>query len=173
MEDRRLVAHPNLILKTMRDVGKDVGFRFISHPKDFNCFSEWDDANCLIITKEYRARFHLQQMPGCCAALIIHHVEVRPYSQKTFDQVLKYIEEGACQAGFGSVMMAQVVPPLKYDVRFKWEDEPWIKCLERAWQASEPFRNAKSGNLVIYLTKDLGQYGKRHGLEFQVHPLGS
>jgi hypothetical protein len=34
---------------------------------------------------------------------------------------------------------------------------------------SEPFINAKSGNPVVYLTKNLGQEGKREGLEVPAH----
>ena len=169
MENQELVAHPNFILKTMRDVSKDEGFKFISHPKDFDCFTEWDDANCGINTKEYEARFHLRQMPGCCAVLIIHYVEVRPYSQEIFDQVLQYIEEGAYRAGFGSVMMAQVVRADE-DMPDCWDFEPWFYCIGRGWEYDAPFLNAKSGNLVVYLTKDLKQPGRMPGLEFPVPP---
>jgi len=82
-----------------------------------------------------------------------------------FNHVLELIEQAAHEAGFGSVMMTQVVPA--YSKMF-WKQEAWIKCLDRKWIASPAFRNAKSGNLVVYLTKDLEQKGKRQGLEFKM-----
>jgi len=40
--------------------------------------------------------------------------------------------------------------------------------MEMGWVMSEPFINAKSGNKVVYLTKNLDQKGKVGGLEIEV-----
>ena len=58
--------------------------------------------------------------------------------------------------------MTQVVPAY---TEYMWKKEPWHQVLSRGWRRSDPFRNAKSGNLVVYLIKDLEQPAKREGLE--------
>lgn len=164
---RILVGHPNLILETMRDVCAAENYEFLSNIKDFYDGNEWDDVFCRIVSeKEFQSTFQLQQMPGCCAVLVVHHVETFPYSQKIFDKVLQLIETGAYEAGFGSVLMAQVTPQGDPE---NYSREPWALCVGR-WDISHPFVNAKSGNPCVYLTRNLEQPGKRQGLEIKIKP---
>ncbi len=165
MPERSLVGHPNLILETLREILEERGFDFKSTPKELHGFNEWNIVHCEIHHKDLWAGFDLQQCPGCCAVLVISYVKTDPWSFGAFNHVLELIEQAAHEAGFGSVMMTQVVPA--YSKMF-WKQEAWIKCLERKWVASPAFRNAKSGNLVVYLTKDLEQKGKKQGLEFKI-----
>ena len=160
-----LVGHPNLILETLKDVLDEKGFHFRSTPKELHGGNEWNSIHCAIDSKELGANFDLQQCPGCCAVLTVSYVRVDPWSFESFNYVLELIEEAAFKAGFGSVMMTQVVPAYS---KMLWKQEAWIKCLDRKWVASPAFRNAKSGNLVVYLTKDLEQKGKKQGLEFKI-----
>jgi len=156
------VGHPNLILETLKDTLTERGFEFESIPKELHAGNEWNSIHCKIGSDNLAGGFDLQQCPGCCAVLIVSYVRLDPWNFGAFDYVLKLIEEAAFNAGFGSVMMTQVVPA--YSKMF-WERECWIKCLDREWVVSPAFRNAKSGNLVVYLTKDLEQAGKKAGLE--------
>lgn len=163
-KDRILVDHPNIILETMKNLEGKHGFIFTSQPESFKHHSEWGMVECDLESDEFQSSFNLQQMPGCCAVLVVSYVKVWPLTQARFDRVLQLIEEAAKEAGFGSVAMTQVVP--KFSPMF-WQEEPWILCIEpkRGWLYSKPFVNAKSGNAVVYLTKDLKQPGKRAGLE--------
>lgn len=156
------VFHDNIILHTLHELSQDRGFELWSSPEVLDRLNEWDPIKCRIETKYFDAGFDLQQCPGCCAVLILSYIKVRPYSQEHFNQVVEIVEDAAKLAGFGSVLMTQVVPAYS---KMLWKDEPWIKCLDRGWVASEPFRNGKSGNLCVYLTKDLKQPGKVKGLE--------
>ena len=159
--NRRFVGHPNLILETLGELSKENGWKFDSKPKRLFPHSEWDDIFCTLQAKDFGGNFAVQQMPGCCAVLIVHHVNPREHSQEMFDALLQQIEIAAYAAGFGSVMMAQVV---NHGLR-DWDKEPWALCLKREWLMSDPFVNAKSGNPVVYLTKNMHQPGKRAGLE--------
>jgi hypothetical protein len=158
-KQRSFVGHPNLILETLREIADERGWLFGSNPKDFRAISEWDNAHCVFEDKNFRTRFEVQQMPGCCAVLIAHHVMPEPYSVSVFDESLEAIERAAFEAGFGSLMMAQVVGRRGPGV------ELWANCEAAGWLLSDPFINAKSGNEVVYLTKNLMQEGKREGLE--------
>ena len=159
------VLHPNFILEALNELSQGGEFQFKSNPRKLDAEREWHDIFCNLDTKDIESHFHLQQCPGCCAVLIVSYVRVHPWTQQSFDAVLQIIEEAAKMAGFGSVMMSQVVP--NYSKMF-WKEEAWIKCLDRGWEPSKAFRNGKSGNLVAYLTKDLEQKDKRKGLEFPV-----
>ena len=161
------VLHPNFILDALNELSQGDEFQFKSNPRKLDAEREWHDIFCNLDTKDIESHFHLQQCPGCCAVLIVSYVRVHPWTQKNFDVILQIIEEAAKMAGFGSVMMSQVVPNYS---KMLWKDEPWIKSLDRGWIASPAFRNSKSGNLCVYLTKDMEQTGKRAGLEYPVHP---
>lgn len=166
MTGRRLqevVGHPNLILETMWDIVEAKGYTFKSNPKRLQAFNEWDGISCWFAMEGLEATFKLQQMPGCCAVLTVSYVNVRPYTQENFDTVLKVIEEAAYEAGFGSVVLTQCVRP-----DLNHQNESWVKCLDRGWVISNPFVNAKSGNSVVYITKDMEQPGKRAGMEIAI-----
>ena len=166
--EHRVVGHPNLILDVFGELAKERQWGFSSRPQFLNRENEWEPIRVLLKTKEFKANFGLQQMPGCCAVLIAYYVDVKPWTQEAFYLALQAIEEAARAAGFGSVLMAQVVPANFSRHIGGWDREPWFKCLSRGWVDSEPFMNAKSGNWVIYLMKDLAQPGKREGLEVQL-----
>jgi hypothetical protein len=156
----RIARHDNIILETLAEMAKERKWDFKSKPDGFHGGNEWDDAYCALESERFFCRFAVQQMPGCCAALILHHVAPEPYSRKVFDEVLVAIEEATKEAGFGSLQMAQVIG--KRGI----EDEIWSNCIENGkWLMSKPFVNAKSGNDVVYLTKDMKQPGKVAGLE--------
>lgn len=157
------VFHPNLIIDTLREIAEEKTGYFKSIPPEVHGFSEWGDIGCTLETMAFQANFQLQQMPGCCAVLVLSYVKLYPHTQENFVKLLDIIEDAGFRAGFGSIMMTQVVP--NYSKMF-WDKELWIKCLDKGWKSSDPFRNAKSGNLVVYLTKDLGHKGKVKGLEF-------
>lgn len=156
------VFHDNIILHSMKELSEAQGFEFESYPEELDRTIEWDKIGCAVSTTDFDAHFELQQCPGCCAVLILSYIKVCPYSKEHFDQVVEIVEEAARLAGFGSVMMTQIVPAYS---RILWKDEPWINRLDQGWRSSEAFRNAKSGNLCVYLTKDLKQPGKVKGLE--------
>ncbi len=157
------VLHPNLILETLKDICDERGYSLESVPKKLDRENEWKDVYCTIEGKEFQTRFDVQQHPGCCAILDLSYVKVYPWSQEAFDFVMQLVEEAAFNAGFATVMMTQYVPGYS---KLLWKHEPWIKGLDRGWLFIPPMRNAKSGNLVTILTKDLGQKGKVQGLEF-------
>jgi hypothetical protein len=161
----QLMDHPNLIIDTLREVCQEQDLDFRSRPEERVRGLDWEGIQCTFSDREtFVAHFELQQMPGCCAVLIIHHVRTNPFDRVTVDRALQLIEKAADHAGFGSLLMAQCVPH-----KGSWRDEPWVSCLKRGWKAGKPFINAKSGNSVVYLTKDMEQKGKRAGLEFEVH----
>lgn len=152
------VLHPNLILEALYKLRKEGGFELRSVPRKLNPKNEWESIFCHIDMIDMEAEFSLQQMPGCCAVLVVSYVRVSLPTQANFIRVLEIVEVAAKNAGFGSVVMTQVVPAFN-----------WFPCLGHGWICSKPFRNAKSGNMVIYLTKDLQQEGKKQGFEFRVH----
>ena len=166
--------HPNLFLETMHELVEEhgKGWKFHSNPAKLYGQGERDNILCSLTTPDYLAHFEVQQMPGCCAVLIIHHISTNPHLQRHVDAALSEIERGAYDAGFGSVLMAKVVntPWRIIDGEDQWKVELWIKCLERNWVPSDAFKNAKSGNWVIYLYKNLKQEVKREGLAFPEPP---
>lgn len=157
------VDHPNFIIRTLRELGEELGYQLQISPKALNAANEWDNIFVTFRGKENQGQFHIQQMPGCCAVLIGSYIRVHPHSQKAFDETVNLIELAARRAGFGSVMLTQTIPESGDTI-----DEPWAWILSRDWVMSPAFRNAKSGNLVVYLTKDLQQEGKKAGFEFKV-----
>jgi hypothetical protein len=158
------LEHRNYITKMLRDMAKREGYDFESDPHDTCKRSDWCDVTCGLETPRFRATFHVQQMPGCCAVLVLSYIRTQPYTYNNIDEVIRFVEEGAKNAAFGSVAMTQVVPHFS---RMFWKKEPWILCLapNRKWAASPAFRNGKSGNLVTLLTKDLEQDSKMEGFE--------
>ena len=157
-----MVFHDNKILEAMHKLAIEKGFTFSSSPQHLNLDNEWDSVDSFIELEDIHASFQIQQMPGCCAVLTLSYVNVAPWSYDNFDTIVKLVEEAAFAAGFGSIVMTQVVPAY---TGYMWKNEPWHQVLSRGWRRSDPFRNAKSGNLVVYLTKDLEQPAKREGLE--------
>ncbi len=152
------VGHPNLILETLPKVCAGLNWEFKSNPKVLWGRNEWEEIFCRVHAPKFHSTFNLQQMPGCCAVLIASFIDPDPRTPENFQEVLDVIEGASYEAGFGSVLMAQVV----------YEDAIWPVCLKNKWVMSDKFINAKSGNKVVYLMKDLGQYGKRHGFEVKV-----
>jgi len=152
------IAHPNLILETLPQICRLKDWQFTSIPKVLWDKNEWDTIYCEVQAPKFRSSFELQQMPGCCAVLIACFIKPDPYTHDNFDEVLKVIEMASYEAGFGSLLMAQVV----------YDDAIWSVCLKRDWIMSDKFVNAKSGNRVVYLTKNLEQKNKRYELEVQV-----
>lgn len=160
---RSMVGHPNLILETLPEECDKRGWKLDSQPKHLWGQNEWNNIFVRVAAPKFRASFQLQQMPGCCAVLIASYIDPEPRNPRTFDAVITAVKEAAYKAGFGSLMLSQVlhedVPPRK---------SLWGNCLADGWEMSKPFINAKSGNKVVYLTKDLGQRGKVAGLEIPV-----
>lgn len=152
------IAHTNLIIPAMKDNQETGGYRFNCSPHEVEGPSEWDTIKCFLATEEMRGCFQVQQMPGCCAVLVLSYIKVNPSTQENVDEVIKIVEQAAYDAGFGSVMMTQVVPAYS---KMLWKKEPWIRCLDRGWTYNDPFRNAKSGNLCVYLSKDMNQPHER------------
>lgn len=152
--------HRNIIQQTLREVAFENDFDLGIRPEFL--MDDWQD----VILRMHRDGFdfncHVQQMPGCCAVLIASYFGVTPWTKKAFAEAVEYIEQAAYRAGFGSLMLSQV--RLEKDPR----KEIWGLLLEKGFHLSQPFRNAKSGNLVSYLTKDLKQPGKVAGLEQEV-----
>jgi len=160
---RSMVGHPNLILETLPDECTKRGWEMASQPKALWGENEWHKVFVRVRAPKFYASFELQQMPGCCAVLIASYIDPQPRNQRSFDVVINTIKDAAYEAGFGSLMLSQVlhedIPPRK---------ALWGNCLNDGWEMSKPFVNAKSGNKVVYLTKDLGQKGKVAGLEIPV-----
>ena len=156
---RSMVGHPNLILETLPEVCTKLGWELESNPKRLWGQNEWGPIYGRIRAKGFRSTFQLQQMPGCCAVLIACYVDPEPYTKKYFDPLIQAIEDAAKEAGFGSLMLAQVIHKPRV------VDHIWSGCLDMGYEMSRPFINAKSGNQVVYLTKNLGQQGKVAGLE--------
>ena len=156
------IEHRNLIIQAMKDNQQRDGYECNCSPHEVNDATEWDAIQWFVKTDAIRASFQLQQMPGCCAVLVLSYVHTEPCSQEAIDLIIKIVEQAAYDAGFGSVLMTQVV--LAYS-KMLWAKEPWIRCLDRGWVYTPAFRNAKSGNLVTYLSKDMRQPHKRPELE--------
>lgn len=161
------VDHPNYILETLVEQARAKGFNIESQP-DYRegVFHDWNPIYIRLESEKFPfVNFQLQQMPGCCAVLVLSYVKFKPFTQENFVEIVSLVEDAAKNAGFGSVAMTQCVPA--FSPMF-WDKEPWIKCLDKGWISSKAFRNAKSGNLVTYLTKDLEQPGKVKGLETRI-----
>lgn len=159
---REMVGHPNLILETLPEICERDGWEFKSSPKRLYGSNEWNSVYCQIYDKDFRATFQLQQMPGCCAVLTASYIDPEPREPKYFTKAVEAIREAAYEAGFGSLVLTQV---LCYN---RMEKHLWGPLLDMNWDISKPFVNAKSGNKVVYLTKNLGQIEKRPGLEIQL-----
>jgi len=154
---REMVGHPNLILETLPEICEKNGWGFKSNPKKLWGHNEWDAVHCQITAKDFNAVFMLQQMPGCCAVLTASYIDPMPREPLYFNQVVEAIREAAYEAGFGSLILTQV---MSYE---RLNKHLWGNLIN--YEISKPFINAKSGNKVVYLTKDLGQKAKRPGLE--------
>jgi hypothetical protein len=166
MKGRLVVDHQNYITDMLRDLAKERGFWFNSKPEHSWGMNDWSPVQCWmgdhIGPKKFKANFQVQQMPGCCAVLVLSYIQVKPWSYELFDQIVEFVEVAAKNAAFGSVAMTQCVPAFS---KMLWKEEPWTKALDRGWVATPAFRNGKSGNLVTYLLKDLGQNAKVVGFE--------
>jgi len=155
---RSLAKHPNLITETLIEVCVEKGVAFAANPMVLSAFNEWDPIICKIKTKTCQAEFHLQQMPGCCAVMILYFLHPSPNTEKNFKEVLEIIEEATKRAAFGSLLMAQVIPDKGI------RDANWHLAMTMGYVLHPFFTNPKSGNKVVYLTKDMG-FGKQ---EFSV-----
>ena len=166
MAKRIVVDHANHILEHLRDVAAERGLKCFSWPDDLAYKADWREAG-VWLTKlnkkgepEYDvAQFRLQQMPGCCAILTMSYVETKQ-NEMTMLQVVELVAEAAKLAAFGSLCLTQVLrrPQPKYN---EW----YSLVTDGGFLMSEPFINAKSGNSVVYLTRDLGQARKMDGFE--------
>jgi len=165
-EERSLVFHPNYILDALGEMAQENGWKMESQPRRAEFHNEWGQMEVeLIFNKKEFATFKVQQLPGCCAVLVANHIMPSVFTREAFDDVLTVIETAAFKAGFGSLMMAQVLNKAE-----DFSREVWSKCIEGGdWITSVPFVNAKSGNKVVYLTKNLGQPGQRSGLEHRTN----
>ncbi len=160
---RSMVGHPNLILETLPEMCAVNEWEFYSNPKRLWGENEWNKIFCKVHGKKFNASFEVQQMPGCCAVLIASYIDTNPWTDEAFIKVVGTISNAAYEAGFGSMMLSQVVLQ-----GHKVKEHVWAKLPEMGWVMSEPFINAKSGNKVVYLTKNLDQKGKVGGLEIAV-----
>lgn len=154
--------HRNIIRQTLRDVAVENSMQ-VFFGRDFDG-DDWGQIHTTLRRdNRYYAGFLLQQMPGCCAVLTLSYVQTDPFTRKEFTNIVSLVEDAARRAGFGSLILTQV--PHKDRVAV---DEPWGLLLDKGYKMSEPFLNAKSGNQVVYLTKDLEQRVKIAGLEQEV-----
>lgn len=161
MKGRLVIDHSNRITEMLFKLADERDWKFTSNPLD-STWHDWQPCMCYIDNKDFEASFQVQQMPGCCAVLVLSYVQVKPWSYELFDQIVEFVEVAAKNAAFGSVAMTQCVPAFS---KMLWKEEPWTKALDRGWVATPAFRNGKSGNLVTYLLKDLGQNAKVAGFE--------
>lgn len=113
--------------------------------------------------KPFDGNFQLQQMPGCCALMTLSYVHANPFTPENFLRIAEMVADRAKEGAFAALLMTQVVPHNR-----KIGGEPWKLCLKHGWQMQNPLMNAKSGNLVAILQKDLKQAGKLRGFEKQV-----
>lgn len=157
--------HRNIIIGTLKDAADERGLEMQSLPdKDYGGPNDWAPINVeLRRDGRFHASFLVQQMPGCCAVLTLSYVTPEPYMQPEFQSIVSLVEGAAREAGFGSLILTQVPHKGK-----KASDEKWGLLLENGYLMSKPFLNAKSGNYVVYLTKDLGHKAKIDGLEVAV-----
>lgn len=169
MAKRVVVDHANHILEMLRDVCAERGMRCYSNPGDLAYAKDWNEAHVTLtsLNKDGKphldmAYFKLQQMPGCCAILTMSYVEYRK-GKFEFRDAVEYVEEAARRAAFGSMVLTQVL----YKPEAPANDWYSIVALN-GFKMSKPFINAKSGNRVVYLTKNLGQVGKMDGFEDEV-----
>lgn len=155
--------HRNIIISTLRDVATENNLGMWSDPNDDKKlgFDDWGQIHVsLRKDKDLFAHFMVQQMPGCCAILTLSYVDVNPFTRANFKEVTRLVEDAAKRAGFGSLALTQVLHKDRVLV-----NEPWGLLLKEDYLISKPFINAKSGNRVVYLTKNLNQDGKIEGLE--------
>lgn len=167
---RVVVDHCNHILEMLRDVAKERQLGVWAKPDDLAYRADWEHAQVSLFNryedgkpKQELAHFQLQQMPGCCAIMTMSYVGTRK-SKLSFEQAVEIVEEASRRAAFGSLVLTQVIMS-----GHVVKDHEWAPLLaNRGFLMSEPFINAKSGNRVVYLTKDLGQVAKMDGFEDMV-----
>ncbi len=157
---RSTVGHPNLILETMPEVCEELGWVFASRPGKLNMYNEWDGIHARVEGKGFYSSFALQQMPGCCAVLTASYIDPEPYKPDEFRKVVQAIAEATRRAGFGSLILTQVIKD-----RVPLDKHVWYGILLDGFLMSDVFINAKSGNHVVYLTKDMEHNGKIAGME--------
>lgn len=156
--------HRNIIRQTLQDVAVENAIQVTFGFAGNNGFDDWGQIHTTLRHDgKYYATFMMQQMPGCCAVLTLSYVQSDPDTRREFKNIVSLVEDAARRAGFGSLILTQV--PHKDRVA---QDEPWGLLLKDGYEMSKPFLNAKSGNQVVYLTKDLGQEKKIAGLEQEV-----
>lgn len=165
-EQRTVVDHANHILRELRNVVEGTKFSVYSNPKDLAYAHDWDGVYVsLTVRTAYNttkdvAVFQLQQMPGCCAIMTVSYLRV-DNRVISFTETMEIIEKAAKRAAFGSIVMTQVV---FNDMKLK--SHLWYPLVaDLGYVMSKSFVNGKSGNDVVYLTKDLGQGAKMEGFE--------
>lgn len=161
--------HANHILEKLRNVVRARNLYMDSNPRELLHVDDWGRTIVRIAAplKNNKlleiASFHLQQMPGCCAILTMSYVNTRP-AMMSFADAVEIVEDAAKRAAFGSIVLTQVINP-----RWKVEKHEWYSLVdEREFLMSKPFINGKSGNQVVYLTKNLGQDDKMAGFEERI-----
>jgi hypothetical protein len=165
MAKRVIVDHANHIMEMLRDVADEKGLSIETQPDDLAFQHDWRAGHVTLHNKKWTlAHFQVQQMPGCCAIMTLSYVEYRDPKQLSFEGVVEIVEEAAKRAAFGSLVLTQVVRE-----EISLAKHSWHKLVrDHEFVMSPPFINAKSGNKVVYLTKDLGQQGKMDGFETRV-----
>lgn len=141
---------PQFLHKEVKDAGGRAQFSGERH--------DWGLKNVQMQFKDWGGRAQIQQMPGCCAIMTISYVGVNPDTPETFTKTIGLITAAAKKAAFGSIVLTQVC-------HGRDERELWYPLLKEGFIKSPEFVNAKSGNRVAYLTKDLGQTGQMEGFE--------
>lgn len=162
--------HANHIIKKLKEVALGKGMYMNADPNNLAHGQDWNKSivTLAIPTKNNKklipvAEFQLQQMPGCCAIMTVSYVRTR-LAVMSFEDAVEMIEDAARRAAYGSVVLTQVIAE-----GYKLEKHEWFPLVaERGYLMSKPFINAKSGNQVVYLTKDLEQAGKLAGFEERV-----
>jgi hypothetical protein len=166
---KRVVDHANHILEYLREVAHERGLHVFSDPREVVYVDDWGNVHVWIANskedgtpKREIAEFRLQQMPGCCAILTMSYVHTNP-KYMTFAGAVELVCEAAKRAAFGSVCLTQVVN------RERAEKCEWFSIVSYgSFKMSQWFINAKSGNRVVYLTRNLGQVGQMEGFEEEV-----
>lgn len=179
-EGIRVFDHANHIGRELIRVMNDEPEWRVNPHSDVDEGADWDSKQITLDVSHKgkwkpAANFMVQQVPGCCAIMTLSYVR---YARQVADfaKVTHWVEQAAKQSAFGMLMLTQVVGR-KQAKRKDYSLEPWFPLLEQGYVVSEPFMNAKSGNFVVTITKNLGQEVKMAGFETAVdkdsHQYGS
>lgn len=167
-ENIRAFDHANhLGRELIRVVNEEPEWR-VNPESDVDAGADWDNKHITldVMHKETwtpAAYFAAQQLPGCCAIMILSYVR---YARQVADfaKVTRWVEQASKRAAFGMLMLTQVVSRAQAEKK-DYSLETWFPLLDEGYTVSEPFMNAKSGNFVVTITKNLGQDAKMAGFE--------